>query len=251
MKRASSIVSSTTQRFVWGGALMMSLLCVMLTIRPVLAQEDQTGPRVKIDVKRQYNDQGNLSGYDSSWSWSWSGRGTPPGWDTLFGGEHFSRWWDERLFAPFDWEFLTPGPHLFFNPDWPREDSSDFPGHGLGWFHFRMPHFPYPLSQDSADIFYREFEDFWDRWDLPGLYEDMPPPGVFPNDPFPEMEDIIRERQEFMERYRDYIKEHRKLLDKYFGTPGQINPGLAPEPPDNEPPDPPREKPSEDRTGKI
>lgn len=69
-----------TKRIVYSYAALLSVLSIFILINPVLAQEnepDTNNPKVHIDIKKQFNEEGNFTRYDSIYSWYWSGRDFP------------------------------------------------------------------------------------------------------------------------------------------------------------------------------
>jgi len=216
-------------RMVWVYAVVMSAAAIFTVLSPALAQVDKPEcdePEIRWDVKKDYDRDGRLSRYDSTWTWSWQGHGQPPlDMDSLFG--HFHEGFEGFGQMPgFDWdEFMMP-----FD-DWP-----DWPGMPP------MPAFPpfryHPYGSDTS--FDMPFGDPWYHntdslpgaehfyWQQPGF----PFGGPYPPERFYDDEDL-KGMKDFDRRYREYLEEHRKLIEKYFhvkpeGLQGDSLPGVVP-----------------------
>jgi hypothetical protein len=91
----------------------------------VMAQ-DKTGkskakPDVRVKVQKEYDDQGNITRYDSTYSYSWSGDGdTPCDIDSLFKGFNrgfgFSPGWEKSILERFGFRWWNEGDSLPDNP---------------------------------------------------------------------------------------------------------------------------------------
>ncbi|MBC8490766.1 MAG: hypothetical protein H8D45_32515 [Bacteroidetes bacterium] len=98
---------SFTKRIVYSYAALLSLLSIFILINPVLAQEDEpdtNNPKVHIDIKKQFDEESNLTRYDSTYSWYWSGRDFPDAkLDSLFRNlnQKFHHFWDEEFMEQF------------------------------------------------------------------------------------------------------------------------------------------------------
>lgn len=233
-------------RWMFGYSIVLSVLAVLIIVRPVFAQIDQSAdtlkPDVKIDVKKEYDENGNLSMYDSTYRWSWHGNSIP--WidvDSLFGGMGygFPPEGMYNLFSPFQ-PFHPPMPDFF-----PFSDTSDWDWASPDYFHDfdslysykrGTPPPPFPgyfwgMPQDSAGQGYHGWNDYFG------------PPDNFDFDKYmKKREDLFekfREEQlEFHNRYNDYLREHEKLIEKYFRQPYHYNriPDAEPENQDNKSP---------------
>ncbi|MEZ5197366.1 MAG: hypothetical protein R2764_13505 [Bacteroidales bacterium] len=128
MKAFKQINFSYEYRMVFSYAAVLCMASFFIVLSPVLAQDDvnQNKPEVKIDIKKEFDDMGNIIFFDSVYSWSWNGHDFPVGkLDSLF-------------------ESLNHGLENF-----------DFSNR----FHFH----DFPL--DSVNISYFNFEDFQKRFD--------------------------------------------------------------------------------------
>jgi hypothetical protein len=217
-------------RMVWVYAVVMSAAAVFALLSPALAQVDKPAgdePDVRWDVKKEYDRDGRLSRCDSAWSWSWQGHGQPPfDMDSLFGQFHegfegfgqlpgFDR--DEFLMPfgdPFDWPGMPALPPFHF---YPHEGDTSFA------MPFEDPWFDDADSLPGAEHFNRRY---------PGIPFGEPcPPGRFYDDE--ELKLDLKGMEDFNRRYREYLEEHRKLIEKYFpmrpeGLPGDSLPGALP-----------------------
>lgn len=159
-------------------ALHASIIGAMLFSAQVMAQ-DKTGkskaqPDVRVKVQKEYDDQGNITRYDSTYSYSWSGDGeTPcdidslfkgfnrgfgfsPGWEKSFLERFAFRWWNEGdslLGNPF--QFNYPFNDFWGNQPWPNDSlmfDEDFDILGQGYQEMFKRH---------KDMMDRMFEEFY------------------------------------------------------------------------------------------
>jgi len=224
MKAFKQINFSRETRIVFSYAGLMCILGFFILLSPVLAQDDSvhTGqPRVHIDVKKQYDQQGNLSLFDSVYSWYWSGKdGLPDEYDSLF--KHFHKPYFGFGYGYHPLPPLMPGYYgsdsadslryswydHFFGKDWPDEFRYPFPD---------FPNFPdlydWDLQlDDSLGISFYNFGDmqkyFRDKFD----FKDMMPDEEY-------FRQLYKQHEDFIKRYRQYQEENQKLIEKYFGNP--------------------------------
>ena len=142
----------------------VSFISFFIILSPVLAQnEDElqdNKPKVEIDVKKQYDENGNITGYDSSYSWTWQGYQIHPGdLDSIF----------SRLNKNFDkFSFHFPPMPQFFYYDYPLNDSLWMSFHNfddLGEL-FNDLNFEGNLpDEDFYNKFSDRHEDFQKRYD--------------------------------------------------------------------------------------
>jgi hypothetical protein len=178
----SKFFLANSGRIMTGYAVTMSLIAVLIMVRPVLGQidasEDTIRPEVHTEVKKEYDEQGNLTLFDSAWIMTYKGNRMPYFlMDSLFreyGYGFIPERPEEGLFPPF-----RPYPPFF--GAMPFSDST-------GWLH-------HP--------------------DHPWFDED------FLEDQKKMIEKFMEGQKIFRERYLDYLEEHEKLLDKYFRQPYQ------------------------------
>lgn len=75
MKAFAPLSLSFENRLVWTYATILSVVSFFILLSPVLAQEDNfLGPDLQLEVKKEFDDAGNLISVDSSKTWFWSGK---------------------------------------------------------------------------------------------------------------------------------------------------------------------------------
>ncbi len=144
------------------------MFCMIFIVKPGLHGQDIKGkkgqPDVKIDVRREYDENGNFNRYDSSYSFSWSYDGSAD-MDSLFESlrDHFG-------ISTFPDDDYFNRPFGYINPD----DSI---------YHFNDPYdffyHPYHVSPFNDTIFDEFFHDpmfgrdpfNWPEFDMRGMLE--------------------------------------------------------------------------------
>jgi hypothetical protein len=234
MKAFKQIDLSRETRIVFGYAAMMCLLGFLILLSPVFAQDDSLQtiePKVHIDVKRDYDPYGNLSRYDSVYSWYWSGRGNlPEEYDSIF-----RQFYDPNLGFGSGHKSVPP-----LMPYYPEGDSADSLRYSLfdyyfgrDWFNnFWFPFHDVPGMydwdlpfDDSLGISFYDFDDMQKFFDKRFDHKDMVPDEEY-------FRKLDKQHKDFMDRYKQYMEENRKLIEKYFGNPLPGNdtlPGLKPD----------------------
>jgi hypothetical protein len=228
MKAYKQINYRFENRIVFGYAGLMSLLCSLILLSPVIAQDtidhNRNQPKVHYDINKEYDKDGNLTNYDSTYSWYWSGDGSLwQNYDSLF--KQFHRQFD-ILDENWNWSGIIPFYDLkdqnhFRYCD--KLDSIDFqtgdsslqhffyssPGLGLFPFYNDLGHF-----SDSLDMSFFHFDDlsklFDHQLDIDRLLKDDNT-----------LRELMEQQDEFIERFREYQNEHQKLIEKYFYQPEQ------------------------------
>jgi hypothetical protein len=229
MKAYKQINLSFENRIVFGYAGMMSMLSFLILLSPVFAQDNEplpkNEPNVQYDVKKEYDKDGNLTGYDSTFTWYRSDKGFGmQDYDSLI--EHFNQQFnlsDEN----WNWFGLQPFPsnppidHFWY---WNDRDSSVFlqEDSTLNNYIFdnswsQMPpapnHWNIPFD-DTLGLSFYNFDDlskfFNHDLDLDKYFQDKG-----------SMKKYREQQEEFMEKFKEYQKEHQKLIEKYFGEPYQ------------------------------
>jgi hypothetical protein len=164
-----------TKNFTQSGVLLAiaAISGVLCFFRPASAQEvdkkDPGKPDVKIKVNKEYDNKGNVTRYDSTYSYSWSGNGQiPADADSLLKG--FSH-------------------HFYFG----NSADSVFNGMGFEGLFGNDPFFSQPFSRNE-----KQFEEFFNRNLFPAdsSFEDNP--ADFFNRDFREM---IKQQQQRMEQF--------------------------------------------------
>jgi hypothetical protein len=237
MKAYKQISYACENKIVFGYAGIMSLLSFFILLSPVFAQDDepmqQGQPKVHYDVKKEYDKDGNLTGYDSAMIYYWSDKGTGiPDFDSLF--EQFSQQFDSYN-NQWDWSGIQPFP---FQPPlqrfhyWNEPDSSAiFPNDSLN-FNFHFDDFwsqitPTPFQwnfpfDDSLGLSFYNFDDF-------SKFFDKEFDGSEHLDDPESLEDFQSQYDQFMEKFQEYQKENQKLIEKYFGNPEQLKENVEPQ----------------------
>jgi len=74
MKAFKQINLEKEQEALWSYISLLSLICFVVMFSPVIGQTEDSleeKPQVKMDVQKEYDKDGNLVSYDSSWRWNW------------------------------------------------------------------------------------------------------------------------------------------------------------------------------------
>ncbi|GAB4324822.1 MAG: hypothetical protein Kow00127_17520 [Bacteroidales bacterium] len=176
MKAYKDLNMTGERRLVAGWSMLLGLAALLLWFTPIFAQSDTPAlaPDIKIDVKKEYDDNGNLMRYDSTWSWSW--QGTPADVPLL-----------DSLLAENGWSAFPglPGTGLFENDSlWGLQS---FPG--LSGWPFSI--YPEPLLKvpDSLN---------------PGPEPQLQTPYGWFDSPF---RDMMRRMEELRESNRRFLEE--------------------------------------------
>ncbi len=216
MKAYKPINLSFEKRIVFSSAVLLSFICSFIVLSPVIAQEsDKDEPDVRIDVEKEYDEQGNIIGYDSTYTWSWHGKDFDEFHDSIF--SHFKHCWPSQNWQ---WHEMDSSLHSYFNNDW------------FDRFHFH----------DSLGISFHDFDDmhlfFEEEFDI-GEY--------LPDEKF--FEEFNQKHSEFMESFDEYQKEHQKLIEKYFRQPYHKGDSEPESEPNKYSPD--QSKPDNSKSGKV
>lgn len=212
MKAFKQINLNFEKRVVFSYAAILCLVCSFIVLNPLFGQDDGQNlnkPEIKIDVQTEYDEDGNIIGYDSSYSWYWSDKDLSSlDFDSLFDHFHLdiNNWHDcdkRKQFNPFS-QLQLPGQK------WDHFDTSfysDMNNYFDGKFseHFNFDNWDFNFN-DSTIISY--FDDFHDQFNFDEYFEK--------NDYFEKFND---DNEEFMDRIRKYQEEHQKLIEKYFREP--------------------------------
>jgi len=233
MKAYKPINLSFEKRIVFSYAALLCFVCSFIVLSPVLAQENEdksrNDPDVQIDVKKEYDEQGNVIGYDSTYSWYWHGQHFDDFHDSVF-----SHWRD--CFNPHAnyWNHLDSSLHSYFDDEWFERFHFDPP---------QMPNFHHLDSpfHDSLGISFHNFKDmhrFFEEFDIE---EYIPDEKYF--------KEFNQKHSEFMERFDEYQKEHQQLIEKYFKQPYQKEENNPDAEPNKYSPD--QKKSDHNKTGKV
>ncbi len=191
MKAYKSVSFTRENKLVLSYATVLSIIGCLIFLSPVLAQEpDSTDlvPRTKVIVHKDYDNNGNLQRYDSTWSESWSsGNVDPQTLDSLMTGLNL---------------------HGFnFNP-WLRSPGDSISGGSFGLNDEFFNDFFDPLGGGG---FMPDNNDSTLNGQ-PHLYGYAPDDSTLNNR-------FQQEQMYMMERLQEFMAEHRKLMEKYFGNP--------------------------------
>ena len=208
MKAFRQINFKQENRLVWSYTGALVLVGLILMIRPVLAQEENNGPQVKVDVKKEYDEDGNLIRMDSVRTWTWSGESFSP--------EEFDSLWnngglDPDAFLPRNFDFYGfndmpfPPIHNFWH--WNGEDSTAYSY----------------LDQFFDDGFLQEFRRNFNFPDQGSDSLNYSHRGLNGTEEFLN-EDFQQYFRDLEERMQQYQKDHQMLIDKYLNEHEQDSP---------------------------
>jgi len=166
---------------------------------PVPADENE--PEVKVDVKKEYDEEGNVIRFDSSYAWKWSDQGT----------------FDEETLKKFEEKMKKL-----------HEDMEVWNDDFFSGFHFddnmlkdlREFHEDFKFNFDDSVLYKDHWEDLFDEnhFQFHGFnfdgnnFEVMP----FDKERIEEMEKRMKDLfdGEFDERIRKFIEEHKHEIDE-------------------------------------
>ena len=187
MRAFKQINLKSEKRLVISYATALSLIGCLIIFSPVFAQDqDSTSlvPRTHVEVHRNYDAQGNLEEFDSTWSQTWnSGNLDQATFDSLFSqfnmfGSGFNPW----VLNPNDSIPMEPfgfNEDFFGDFDFPTIDSLNPGG-------FNQPRINGSSHADSLDL-----HTFQEQY------------------------------MQMMERMNQFRLKHRKLMEEYFGGSSQ------------------------------
>lgn len=190
MKAFKQLNLEKEQRALWSYLTILSVVCFVILFSPVFAQQEEVieeKPQIGIDVQEEYDEDGNLIGYDSTWSWHWNNSQ----FRNIRNDSAWSRFHSnlDRMMYDINSEKIFDSLNFTF---W--KDSSyqhmwrDFHGHSKDFFN------------DSSSVHFHDWSPNFEKF--------------FPDEET--MEKLRSHQEEFMDRFRNYQEEHKKLLDKYF-----------------------------------
>ena len=228
MKAFKQINYAHENRIVFGYVALLSLICFMIMLSPVFAQDlnspDKNQPRVHYDVKKEYDKDGNLTGYDSTYSWYWSDKG--PG---VINADSLLKQIQEQidlLSGEWNWSGFEsfPGiPNMDRFNYWSEPDSSGYafedstfynPWFGDSWSAITPAPFHDFFPIDSLNGSFYQFDDLSKLFD-----QQIDIDQFLKNDE--SLKKYSEEQEEFLERFREYQQEHQKLIENYFHQPDQ------------------------------
>ncbi len=188
---------------------------VFINLSSAQKQEDSK-PRINIDVNKEYDEKGNIIMYDSSYSYSRSWKGNNTGPDSAF----------ERLHRHLELYNFDDGhffPHSYILPEFPNFDIEQFFRHADSSF----------LWYDNLDtILKRNFHDDFLNWNFQpfGPCDSLdfwysPFKEKFPDSYFDDFEKHLEEMRKYFERnygsspFKDDELYPRDLKDKHRNKP--------------------------------
>jgi hypothetical protein len=179
--------------------MLLVLPGIIMAGRSVAQKKDNNGqPDVKIDVRKEYDEKGNMILYDSIYSWSWSGSQDDMAFDTLMDNfRHHLEIYNYHEGDFFPHSFVLPqSPGI--NPEFSPGDKDTVPSQDFGEY-----------LQEFFDDFLYGFHNFpgFPEWDFQplspddttGLWYD-PFDNFFPDDYLEEMEKNLQEMREHFEK---------------------------------------------------
>ena len=72
MKAFKQFTFHREHRMVWSYSAAVLLLSLFVMLRPVVAQQEENLPEVKVEVKGKYDENGKLTTMDTVRTWNWS-----------------------------------------------------------------------------------------------------------------------------------------------------------------------------------
>lgn len=219
MKAFKQINLKLENRMVFSYAAMLCFLCSFIILNPLFGQQEDdknsNKPGVRIDVNKEYDENGNVIGYDSTYSWFWSGKEiTNMNFDSIFESfnDNFKHWndkYEKNHFEPFGYFHYPRGQWNDLDSTLYSDLKDLFDGEFMDRFNFNKNHFQF---YDSTITSYFDIEKFDQKFNMDDfLYNQK----LF--------EKYNMDQEADMERFREYQKEHQQLIEKYFGQPKQEN----------------------------
>ncbi len=183
MKAYKSINFSFETKAVISYAVVLSFISFFIMLSPVFAQQEDklrdNKPKAEIDVNKQYDENGNITGYDSGFSWTWKGENFPV--EDL-----------DSIFNEFHSKFYISWNEYFAHPS----DSFNIS-------HLNFDNFNKYFDRNFDIDKYLPDEDFYQEY--------------LPDEQF--LDQLSKKHDDFIDRYNEYLKEHQKLIEKYLQEP--------------------------------
>ncbi|MCF8378139.1 MAG: hypothetical protein K9H49_01100 [Bacteroidales bacterium] len=210
MKAYKQFSFQKEKKFLLSYAFCLIILGFTIMFSPVLAQDKESlnnEPTLRVEVKKEYDETGNLVNVDSTMIWSWNG--IDFNFDQL--DSSYNEWND--LYFDFFHKNQKPGLGFFGVPpgpplhrfwDWNEDDSS--------------------AISKLDEIFEEKFSDWYDRnFFMPPQIDlnDTLNPGK-PEDPNYTLREFNNKFEQHLQRMQEYMRERDALFDRYYGEP-QVN----------------------------
>jgi len=190
-------------------------------------KQEDSKPRINIDVNKKYDEKGNIILYDSSYSYSWSGRGNDIDIDSVFENSHHHL----ELYNYDDDHFF---PHSYIFPEFPDFNLEPF---------FRYSDSSFIWHDDLDTVLRRNFHDDFLNWNfdykqfdyksIDSIIDNFPYsfhnfPGIpdWHFQPFGPCDSMDFWYSPFEDRFPDsyfddlekHLKEMRKYFEKNYGS---------------------------------
>ncbi|MEZ5083397.1 MAG: hypothetical protein R2750_08115 [Bacteroidales bacterium] len=215
MKAFKQINFHSETRFFWSYGFALCTLTIFIIISPALAQTgpiDEDAPEIRVDVKKEYDEEGNVIRIDSSRMWCWLGKEFSIEQQDSIVNEiekNVTNILHRNHRLPLGTSDLPFGPPLHRFWHWNGADSTvtslfdKFKGERFyGFFNLRSKPNLFWNSPFHDSI------DFADKYINPKLIDDY-------------FEKNLNEMEDFCDRFRRYQKEYQELFEKILSQPGQ------------------------------
>lgn len=171
--------------------ILLSLACLLITLSPVLGQNEESSdpdkPHIKVKVNKEYDENGNVTRIDSVYTYYFSDTFTDNESDTLAINEYHHQ--DGHH------------PPMFALPD-PLIPDFDFD-------------FDFDLPCDTSMYFNQDIEKFFDDADIERNFRHhMPDSEEFmrqQHETMKHLEEVLKEQQEMIRQYMEQNKEHIEM----------------------------------------
>lgn len=219
MKAFKQINLNIENRLVFSYAAILCFLCSFIILNPLFGQtnEEQNPdkPEVRINIEKEFDEQGNIIVCDSTYSWFWSGKEIADiNVDSIFEKHHinfkyFDEYFERNHFEPFthfqdhDWQWSDIDSNMYSDLDGLFDEGF------MERFDFDTEYFQFNDSTINSFFDYKKFDqkintdEFWSKHEL--------------------FEKFNEDQEVYFEIFKEYQKEHQKLVEKYFGDPNKEN----------------------------
>lgn len=187
-------------------------MCFILTSKAQQSDQKPNFPKEDFKVNREYDDQGNLIRFDSTYTYNWSGDTTllnsmsPKDMSRIFNDQFIllndSSFRGNSFFDDFD--------QLFFSPFNSKRDSVLLKKFGMNQFH------SFNFKNDSLAQDFNDFDDFFGQMNPNKSDSIVPKTHQIPNNGAPRtMEDMMKmmqlQMQKMEEMQRKFFEEQEHL----------------------------------------
>ncbi|MBV5314874.1 MAG: hypothetical protein JZU47_16350 [Prolixibacteraceae bacterium] len=190
--------------------LIILTMCFILNSKAQQSDRKPNSPKEDIKVNREYDEQGNLIRFDSTYTYNWSGDTTlmnsilPKDMNGLLNDQFMllndSSFMGKSFFDDFD--------QLFFSPFNSKRDSALLKKFGMNQFH------SFNFMKDSLSQDFSDFDDFFGQMNPNKSDSIAPKTHKMPYTGSPRtMDDMMkmmqRQMQEMEEMQREFFEEHQ------------------------------------------